>query len=154
MIVFAFSSPVFADDKSKIEEAEKSKIKGKEFVIIRIAVQVEERKVADDRDDYNCKCQKDKRMEVPMHDEWPANETVVFDLHRSGTKPKETQGNHEVNKITDVSPVNQFANHVLLATLFAGKILDVYKKYLGNREQYKVMCKVCNQKFFVHVALL
>lgn len=79
-----------------------------------------------------------------MHDEWPAKEAEVFDLNRNRTKSQEIQGNRDVNKITDVSPVDQFANHVLPRFLLAGKILDVDKKYLGNREQYKVVHKISN----------
>ena len=105
----------------------KDKIEGKELVIIRVAVQVEERKVTDDRNDCRRECQKDKRKEVPMHDEWPAKEAEVFDLHRNRTKSQEIQGNRDVNKITDVSPLYQFANHVLPGFLLAGKILDVHK---------------------------
>ena len=64
-------------------------IKGKEFMIIRIAVQVKEGKVA-----YNCnndrrKGQKDKREGIPMHDEWPAKEAERFDLYGNLTKSKE-----------------------------------------------------------------
>ena len=105
----------------------KDKIEGKELMIIRIAVQVEERKVTDDRNDGRRECQKDKRKEVPMHDEWPAKEAERLYLHGNLTKSQEIQGNRDVNKITDVSPVYQFANHVLLAFLLTGKIPDVYK---------------------------
>ena len=62
-----------------------------------------------------------------MHDEWPAKEAEVFDLHRNRTKSQEIQGNRDVNKITGVSPLYQFANHVLPRFLLAGKILDVHK---------------------------
>jgi hypothetical protein len=122
----------------------KDKIEGKELMIIRIAVQVEERKVSDDCNDYRRECQKDKRKEVPMNNEWPAKEAEGFDLHGNLTKSQKIQGNREVNKITDISPVYQFANHVLLTFLFAGKILDIYKKYLRNWKQYKVMRKIGN----------
>lgn len=48
-----------------------------------VTVQVEERKVTDDRNDGRRKYQKDKRKVVPMHDEWPAKKVEVFDLHRN-----------------------------------------------------------------------
>jgi hypothetical protein len=122
----------------------KDKIEGKELMVICIAVQVEERKVADDRNDCRREGQKDKRKGVPMHDEWPAKEAEGFDLHRNLTKSQEIQGNRNVNKITDVSPVYQFTHQVLLTFLLIGKILDVDKKYLDNWEQYKVMHKIGN----------
>ncbi len=123
-------------------------------MIIRIAVQVEERKSADDRKDCCRKGQKNKRVEIPIHGEWPANETEGFNLYRSGTETEEIQGNHDVNKITGASPGNQFSDQAFLSLLHAGKKLDIYKEYFGNWEQYKVMCKIGNQRYFIHVISL
>jgi hypothetical protein len=90
-------------------------------------------------------------VEVPIHGEWPANEAEGFNLYRSGAESQEIQGNHDVNQITDASPGNQFTDQVLFAFLHAGKRQDIYKKYFGNWEQYKVMCKIGNQRYFIHV---
>ncbi len=59
-----------------------------------------------------------------------------------------------MDKINDVSPFDQPANQVLVASLLADKIVDIYKKYLGNRGQYEIIHKVSKQRFFVHAALL
>lgn len=122
----------------------KDKIKGKEFMIIRIPVKIEERKVTDDRNDYCREGQKGKRKDVPMHNKWPAKKAKRFYMHGNLMKSKEIQGNCNVNKITDVSPLDQFTNHVLFTFLLTGEILDIYKKYLGNREQYEIMHKIDN----------
>ena len=138
-------------ENDKTQSQLKDKIERKELMIIRIAVQVEERKSANDRNDCCREGQKNKRVEIPIHDEWPSNETEGFNLYRSGTEPQERQGNHNVNKITGASPVNQFTDQALLAFLHAAKKQDIYKKYFGNWEQYKVMCKIGNQRYFIHV---
>ena len=105
----------------------KDKIEGKELMIICVAVQVEEGKVTDDRNDGRRECKKDKRKDVPMNDEWPAKEAEVFDLHRNRPESQKIKSNCDVNKITGVSPLDQFTNHVLPRFLLAGKILDVHK---------------------------
>ena len=87
-------------------------------------------------------------MEIPMHDEYPTNETEGFNSHRYGVKPQEDQGNCNVSKITGVSPIYQFADQALLACLIAEEIANIYKEYLENWEQYEVMSKVYNYKFF------
>jgi len=69
-----------------------------------------------------------------MHDEGPAYETEGFNPHRYCVKSQENQGNCDMNKITGISPVYQFSDQVLLAFLFAEKIMNVYKKYFGNWE--------------------
>ncbi len=58
-------------------------------MIIRITVQVEERKSTDDRNDCCREDQKYRRVEVPIHGEWPSNETEGFNLYRSGTETEE-----------------------------------------------------------------
>ena len=108
---------------------------------------------------YNCnngrrKGQKDKREGVPMYDEWPAKEAERFDLYGNLTKSKEIQGNCDMDKINNVSPFDQLANQVLVASLLADKIVDIYKKYLGNRGQYEIIYEVSKQRFFVHAVLL
>jgi hypothetical protein len=105
----------------------KDKIEGKELMVIRVAVQVEEGKVADDRNDDRREGQKDKRKEVPMHDEWPAKEAEVFYLHGNFPESQKINGYRDMNKITGVSPMYQFTNHVLPWFMLAGKILDIYK---------------------------
>ncbi len=83
-----------------------------------------------------------------MHGEWPADEAEGVNPHRYGVKPQENQGTCNVSKITGVSPMYQLADQALLACLIAEKIANVYKEYLGNWEQYEVMNKVYNNKFF------
>jgi hypothetical protein len=122
----------------------KDKIEGKELVVIGVAVQVEEGKMAYDGNDDRREGQKDKRKEIPVHNEWPAKKAEVLYLHGSRTKSQKIQSNRDVDKIADVPPLYQFANHVLAWFLLAGKIPDVYEKYLGNRKQDKVMHEIGN----------
>ncbi len=104
--------------------------------------------MTEDRNNCCREGQKDKRMEIPMHDEGPSYKTEGFNPHRYGVKPQEDQGNRNVKIITGVSPIYQLANQAFLACLIAEKIANVYKKHLGNREHYEVMNNVYSYKFF------
>ena len=59
-----------------------------------------------------------------------------------------------MDKIHAVSPFDQIANQILAVSLFADKIVDIYKKYLYYRGQYEIIYEVGKQRFFVHAVLL
>lgn len=123
-------------------------------MIIRITMQIKQGKMAYSCNDCGCECQKYKRKGVPMHNEWPTKEAEGFNLYSNIGKPQKTQGNCDVDKVTNVSPQDHLANPILVVLLLSDKIVDIYKEYLGYREQCEIIYEVGNQNFFVHTVLL